>query len=154
MSIANDLISFSKLKCVIFIVDDTQDLGILRKDLKHFKLQSKVILENDLWQRQNLTRVGNCGVFLKVKSGKSKYLNNVFQLNNVNPDIFKTLHWFIFLSKESILVPVFRYDSNVYLITGGGKDVRNIVETYSIEEGVQVNRDVGTWSSKHGIGKV
>ena len=154
IDIASDLISFSHIKCVIVVIDDPGNLG--RDIFKQLEVQSRVVLKTDLWQMQNLTKMGNCGVFLRVKEERSvsEYINTVFQVNSLDNNIFKTLHWFIFLGNDIILDPVFRYDSNVYLVREDTEeeDIMKIVETYSIEDGVQINKDVGTWSSKHRLG--
>ena len=149
IDIASDLISFSHVKCVILVIDES---GNLRRNIfKQLEVQSKVVLKTDLNQMQNLTKMGNCGVFLRIKEERSvsEYINSVFQVNSLDNNIFKTLHWFIFLSEDIILDLVFRYDSNVYLVKEDTKEenMMKILETYSIEEGVQINKDVGTWSS-------
>ena len=156
--IVRDLISFSHIKSFIFILDDAEKLGSVRRDI--FRLSetpSKVILKKDLWQMQNLSRMGNCGVFLKVQDEKSvsQYLSSVLQLNSFDSNIFKTLHWFIFLNKKRSLDNIYRYDSNVYLIIGDNKggDMRQIVETYSVEEGVKIDKKIGTWSSEDRLGR-
>ena len=95
-----------------------------------------------------------CGVFVKIEK-EFKYLENILELNSLDHNIFKNLHWYIFLTREDNLKMVFRYDSNVYIIR---KDkvvdgVSKLVETYSIEEGVNVNKMVGKWSFGNGLGK-
>ena len=156
--IASDLISFSHIKSVIFILDDLENIGSTKEDIfRQSEVQTKVILMKDIWQMQNLSRMGNCGVFLRVQDEKSvsEYLSSVLQLNSFDNNIFKTLHWFIFLNKDKSLENIFRYDSNVYLIIGDSKDGdrSQIVETYSVEAGVQINKIVGTWSSKDRLGR-
>ena len=130
--------------------------NVRREFLESLEVQYKVILKTNLWQMQNLTRMGNCGVFLSVTEDKSmsEYINNVFQVNSFDNNIFKTLHWFIFIGSDVVIDSVFRYDSNVYLLKKGTEEegLINIVETYSIEEGVQINKHVGVWSSKHRLG--
>ena len=106
---------------------------------------------------QNLSRMGNCGVFLRVQNEKSvsEYLNSVLQLNSFDNSIFKTLHWFIFLNNERSLDNIFRFDSNVYLIIGDNKGGyrSQIVETYSVEEGVKIDKKIGIWSSEDRLGR-
>ena len=136
------------------VIDDPGNLG--RDIFKQSEVQSRVVLKTDLWQMQNLTKMGNCGVFLRVKEERSvsEYINTVFQVNSLDNNIFKTLHWFIFLSNDISLDLVFRYDSNVYLVKEDTKEenMMKILESYSIEDGVQINKDVGTWSTKHKLG--
>ena len=158
LDIARDLISFSHIRSAIFVLDDPEKLGSVKEDIfRKSKVQTKVILRNNLWQMKNLSRMGNCGVFIRFQNEKyvSEYLNSVLKLNGFDKSIFKTLHWFIFLDKERSLENIFRYDSNVYLISREDKDadMSQIVETYSVEEGVQINKKVGTWSSKDRLGK-
>ena len=157
LDIVSDLISFSHVKSVIFILDDLENLGSVRRDiLRQVEVPSKFTLNRDLWQMKNLSRMGNCGVFIRFQNEKSvsEYLNSILQLNGFDNSIFKTLHWFIFLDKERSLENIFRYDSNVYLILKEDKDadMSQIVETYSVEEGVRINKNVGTWSSKDRLG--
>ena len=157
LDIVSDLISFSHVKSVIFILDDLENLGSVRRDiLRQVEVPSKFTLNRDLWQMKNLSRMGNCGVFIRFQNEKSvsEYLNSILQLNGFDNSIFKTLHWFIFLDKETSIENIFRYDSNVYLISREDKDtdMSQIVETYSIEEGVRINKNVGTWSSKDRLG--
>ena len=158
LDIARDLISFSHIRSAIFVLDDPEKLGSINEDIfRKSKVQTKVILKNNLLQMKNLSRMGNCGVFIRVKNEKSvsEYLNSVLWLNSFDNSIFKTLHWFIFLNKETSIEDIFRYDSNVYMILREDKDAdtSQIVETYSVEEGVQTNKNVGTWSSKDRLGK-
>ena len=157
LDIVSDLISFSHVKSVIFILDDLENLGSVHRDiLRQVEVPSKFILNRDLWQMKNLSRIGNCGVFIRFQNEKSvsEYLNSILQLNGFDNSIFKTLHWFIFLDKETSIENIFRYDSNVYLISREDKDtdMSQIVETYSVEEGVRINKNVGTWSSKDRLG--
>ena len=100
--------------------------------------------------RQNAFRQNKCGVFVEfeVEDRVGQYLDSVLELNNFDQNIFKSLHWYIFLAWEGELGRVFRYDSNVYLVVGG----RDIVESYSVEKGVSLNRWVGSWAFQTGLG--
>ena len=46
--------------------------------------------------------------------------------------------------------------TNVYLVIVEmeGESLAALKETYSIEEGVQINKIVGKWSSKNGLGSI
>ena len=140
------------------VLDDPDSLGNIRRDVfRKLKVQSKVVFKSDIEQMQNLGSMDKCGVFVKIEKEEMvfKYLENILELNSFDQNIFKNLHWYIFLTREDNLKMVFRYDSNVYIIL---KDevvdgVSKLVETYSIEEGVNVNKMVGKWSSGNGLGK-
>ena len=105
--------------------------------------------------RQNALRQNKCGVFVEfeVEDRVGQYLDSVLELNNFDQNIFKSLHWFIFLAWEGELGKVFRYDSNVYLVVGGREEgPASIVESYSVEKGVSLNRGVGSWAFQTGLG--
>ena len=92
---------------------------------------------------------------IKQEESVREFIHNVFHLNSFDTNIFTNHHWFIFLNKEDSLGRVFRYDSNVFLVIGDkeGEDEVTFVETYSIEEGVEIKKYVGTWSATNVLGK-
>ena len=139
------------------VLDDPDSLGSIRREIfRKLEVQAKVVFKSDIEQMQSLGNMDKCGVFVKIEKEEmvSKYLENILEINSFDQNIFKNLHWYIFLTREDNLKMVFRYDSNVYKII---KDyvvegATKLVETYSIEDGVRVNKLVGQWSSKKGLG--
>ena len=159
LDIVEDLVRFSELKCVLLVLDDPDSLGSIRREVfRKVEVQSKVIYKQDIKQMDRLSVMNKCGIFVKLHKEEtiSKYLNSVLELNKFDKNIFKTLHWYIFLGREDSLDIVFRFDSNVFLVIEEmeREDFAKLIETYSIEEGETINKIVGRWSSKHGLGNI
>ena len=155
LDLVDDIVQDSDLRCVLVVLDHPDSLGTIRRDVfRKLGVQLKVIFKNDIKQMENLGSMSKCGVFVKFERDDlvSKYLDTVLELNSFDENIFKTLHWYIFLDREKSMDQVFRYNSNVYLVLGEGGQVTRLVETYSVEEGVQVNKIVGKWLPDIGLG--
>ena len=159
LDIMDDIVKTMDLKCVLMVLDDLESLGKIRRDVfRKLEVQTKVVLQNNVKDMQNMGKIDKCGVFMQFKKEEilSKYLEKVLEMNNLDQTIFKKWQWFIFLARDDSLDLVFRYDSHVYLIIEHQEqeNVKILVETYSIEEGVKVNKIIGNWSLDNGIGKI
>ena len=159
LKFVNDIVKTMELRCVFMIMEDFDGLASIRRDvLSNFEVQVKVVLLNDLEKMKNLWNMGKCGVFLELQKEESKisnHLEKILEINSFEENIFKNLHWFISLRKDTIVQRVFRYDSQVYLLIEdrNNRNVKTVVETYSIEEGIKVNKVAGNWSSEEGLGE-
>ena len=73
----------------------------------------------------------------------------------MNESIFRTVNWFISVSKEESLERLFKFNSQVYLVLEDFQNsgVKHLIETYSLGEDNKVNKRVGNWSLSNGLSK-
>ena len=159
LNFVNDIVKTMELRCVFMVVQDFEGLESIRRGvLSHLEVQVKVVLVNDLNQMKNLRNMGQCGVFLELQKEESKisnYLEKLLEVNSFDENIFKKLHWFISVTREDSVQRVFKYDSQVYLVIedSTNMNVETVVETYSIEDEIKVNKVAGNWSAEKGLGE-
>ena len=153
LDIVDGIVRRMELRCVVMVVDSWEMLQSIRKEtFGKIEVQMKVVLVSDLGKMRNLGKMGRCGVFLNLRTDEikiSNYVNKILEINNFDQDIFKSIHWFIFLKKEESVELVFKYDSKVFLLLEVGSDMK-VVESYSIEDDIKINTVIGTWLSVAG----
>ena len=153
LDIVDGIVRRMELRCVVMVVDSWKKLQSIRKEnFGKLEVQMKVVLVSDLEKMRNLGKMGRCGVFLDLRTDEikiSNYVNTILEINNFDQDIFKSIHWFIFLTKEESVELVFKYDSKVFLLLEDGRDIK-VVESYSVEDDIKINTVIGTWLSVTG----